>query len=297
MSVGYYKLTVSKVTITGANVWDLTIGDFPTGARVDPQSILIEKATGNFYVAGTFGGTVDFDPHAAVVNRTESSASYQDGFIAKYDRDMNLLWVNTYSGKVSFGTKALDFDDGDIVAVGNLTNTVDFGQGVILSATGNLSPFYIKINPAGATKTGFALAGTGLFTTINTSIGSKAIFSGSISTTTDMDPSSANFTLNTTVNNSFTAVYQFLLPLNTETMLESNKISISPNPVYENFNLSVAESLIGTDYAVYNALGSLILKGKINAPTMVVPSDNMVAGLYFVQVGGNFVRKLIKTSK
>ncbi|MEY4926500.1 MAG: hypothetical protein RI894_936 [Bacteroidota bacterium] len=294
MTVAYYKLTVSKFTLLGVNLWDKTIGDFPSGGRVNPQSILVEKATGSFYVAGTFGGTVDFDPNAGVTNRSASSGNYQDGFIAKYDTDMNLLWVNTYTGKINFGSDALDFDNGEIVAVGDFTSTVDFGNGTILNTASSLSPFYIRMNSAGVTQTGFSLQGVGRFGTINTNINHKSVLTGYLVSTTDVDPSPANLTLTATATNAFTGVYQFPIPVSTTTEIAKNNISVSPNPMHESLNLHVAESLINTDYALYNTLGSFILKGKIKAETTNIRTDNIAAGVYFLHIGENAVLKLVK---
>ena len=61
-TVGYYKLTLTAFDNTGSRSGEMTIGDFPAGARVNPQSLLTDKSTGEIYVAGTYGGMVDFDP-------------------------------------------------------------------------------------------------------------------------------------------------------------------------------------------------------------------------------------------
>ena len=293
MSVGYYKLTVSKFTITGANIWENTIGDFPAGARVNPQSILVEKATGNFYVAGTFGGTVDFDPTAAVVNRTNSSPSYQDGFIAKYDTDMNLLWVNAYAGKIEFGTHGLEFDNGDLVAVGNFAGSVDVGNGAVLTTASNLSPFYIKMNTAGVVQSNFTLNGSGRFLTVHKNTPNTTLITGYLGSTTDMDPSAANLTLNTTVNKAFTAVYQTQTVIATENPKNTGNITVFPNPAHESFNVNVSDNLIDADYNLYNSVGILVLNGKINEKQTVIRLKSQTAGVYFLKIGNAVFRIIV----
>eukprot|EP01035_Chromulina_nebulosa_P046166 gene46166-62531_t len=54
-------------------------------------------AEGNSYVAGTFAGTVDFDPGLATLNlsSTESSAI----FVGKYNTLGRPIWVKAFQGK------------------------------------------------------------------------------------------------------------------------------------------------------------------------------------------------------
>lgn len=208
LSVGYYELTVTKFDINGVMAWSKTIGNFPTGDRVNPQSVLVDKTTGNFYVAGTFEGNVDFDPNAPEVIYSSTSDFYQDGFMAKYDTDMNLLWAIPFHGNISFGDYSLDFDNEAIVAVGSLLGTIDFGGGISLSSPTFLSPFYITFNSAGIAQSGFTINGSGKYNTISTGPNQSFATTGYITAETDMDPTDLTLTLNTTSTNFFTAVYQ-----------------------------------------------------------------------------------------
>lgn len=208
MSVGYYELTVTKFSASGTKLWERKIGDFASQARVNPQSVLVDKQSGDFYVAGTFGGTVDFDPGVNTTNITSSSWNYQDGFIAKYDANMNLLWANQYAGKLEFGKFSLDFFGNEIISAGKISGTINFGNGVTLNASAAFNPFYLKLSTAGVTSEAFVLSGTGYFNSIVSSGTQAFLTTGGVATNTDMDPTATNYTL-TSNTSGFAAFYNY----------------------------------------------------------------------------------------
>ena len=291
LTVGYYELTVNKFANNGIAVWDKTIGDFVLGARVNPQSVLVNKVTGDFYVAGTFGGTVDFDPGAPILNYTSSSCFFQDGFIAKYDPNMNPLWVNTYVGNVSFGNFSLDFDNSDIIAVGDLNGTIDFGNGFIFSSPSLYKPFYLKINSNGITQDAYTLNGFGKYNTINTTINNSFVTSGNISTTTDMDPTSATLQLSATTSNFFNAVYQN----NSVTVLNeintTAEVLLFPNPAGDQINLKVNKRLIGSTFELSDISGKVLLHGKITNENTLLALDQFESGIYLISIEADLMQK------
>ncbi len=68
---------------------EIRLEESGSGARIERIEV---SATGDVFVAGSYNGTVDFDPSSAVQNRT--AADWQ-GFIAKYDESASLQWVET----------------------------------------------------------------------------------------------------------------------------------------------------------------------------------------------------------
>lgn len=258
LSVGYYELTVNKFNSSGQRVWDKTIGDFNSQARVNPQSLLVDKVNGNFYVAGTFGGTVDFDPGAAVVNKTSSSFNYQDGFIAKYDSSMNLIWINAYVGNVNFGNYSMDFFNTDLVAVGSFQGTVNFGNGFTFSSPTYACPFYIKTDNSGNTLDGYKLNGSGNYNTVNYS---NQVFAttGSVSGTINMSPIGTAPLLSSTFSDGFSAVYGTITSVASPALID-NTITVFPNPatdlIYVKSKMDVVAELLDLN-------GRIILSEKI----------------------------------
>lgn len=296
-SVGYYELTLTKFDSSGILLWSKTIGDFSTGGRVDPQSVLVDKANGDFYVAGAFEGSVDFDPGAANIINTCTQALYADGFIAKYDQNMNPIWVNPYSGKVAFGNYSLVYNGAEILAVGNLEGTIDFGNGVSLSSTGNYNPFYIKINAAGMAQEGYTLSGYGIYNTITQLNNYAFVMTGYIVSGTDMDPSSASLVLSPPSTSFFTAVYQIPNPTAIAEVESNTKMDelAFPNPFENNLALRTTAFDVNSDFKIRDLSGRIIYEAQNKAPQTSVNINtlNWQKGIYFLQINGqNF--KLVK---
>jgi hypothetical protein len=135
--------------------------DNPLGAS-DGLAIAIDLL-GNSYVAGYFGGTVDFDPGAAHPDDADilSGGTYIDGsgqtiyanyaFVAKYQPDGSLAWVRGFGTPDAMPEEcqgvAVD-DAGNVYVVGGFADTVDFG-GHVLTADGESDGFTAKLDAAG----------------------------------------------------------------------------------------------------------------------------------------------------
>jgi LPXTG-motif cell wall-anchored protein len=84
--------------------------------------------TGNVYVAGSFSGTVDFDPGAGTDNRT--SAGGNDAFLTKYNADGSYGWTKAWGGASSDNATKLSVDaNGNMFIAGVFSNTIDFNTG------------------------------------------------------------------------------------------------------------------------------------------------------------------------
>ncbi|MHC4549980.1 MAG: NHL repeat-containing protein [Planctomycetota bacterium] len=97
------------------------------GTESDFAGAVAVDGAGNLYVAGGFGGTVDFDPGPKEELRTAVSASWRDAFVAKYDAAGGLQWV------VAFGSPGADLarsvvvdGQGEVCVAGHFGGTVDF---------------------------------------------------------------------------------------------------------------------------------------------------------------------------
>lgn len=122
------------------------------GTLTDDARAVAQDANGNVYIAGSFQGTVDFDPSAAVFNVT--SAGSDDGYIAKYTANGNFVSVYTYTNNLSCKILGMAIDAaGDVVATGAYSGQVDFDPGVgtdLLSAgASGTNIFILKLNANG----------------------------------------------------------------------------------------------------------------------------------------------------
>src|SRR4051812_25844175 len=73
-----------------------TWGNFFGGTGKDDIYASCVDPSGNLYVAGSFSGTVDFDPGAGVTQRSASTATDVDAFVAKFNSSGVFQWVSTF---------------------------------------------------------------------------------------------------------------------------------------------------------------------------------------------------------
>lgn len=76
----------------------------------------------------------------------------------------------------------------------------------------------------------------------------------------------------------------------------STSIEIFPNPAGKNLNLKVIPSLTGSDYTIHNALGIIVLYGKINSENINIDISNLPKGIYLLRIGKKLkqVFKIVK---
>lgn len=113
---------------------------------------IVADANSNLYVAGTFQGTVDFDPGPGTSNLT--SAGSNDGFIARYNATGDLDWVYHLSSTQYLSATAICLDKVNNLWIGGVfSGTVDFDNGPgttnLTAGGGTNNPFILKLNTSG----------------------------------------------------------------------------------------------------------------------------------------------------
>jgi hypothetical protein len=139
---------LAKYDATGNYVWARSFGSINNDLG---QEVAID-ASGNSYITGYIGGTIDFDPGTGT--RYVSSAGGLDIFMAKYDASGNNLWAKSMGGESLDVGYALAVDgSGYIYITGNFIRTADFdpGAGTLNYTSLNSSDFFIAKYTAGIT--------------------------------------------------------------------------------------------------------------------------------------------------
>ena len=132
----------AKYTTAGIYVYAKRIG---STLEVNRSSFAITvDGSGNAYITGSFGGTVDFNPAAAIVNLT---ATYIDIFLAKYNATGLYVYakrIGSLTAGVGCNGFAITTDtSGNAYIAGSFRDTVDFDPG---SGTANLISGYSITN-------------------------------------------------------------------------------------------------------------------------------------------------------
>ncbi|MBK8611067.1 MAG: gliding motility-associated C-terminal domain-containing protein [Chitinophagaceae bacterium] len=120
-------------------------------SRVRANSLKIDK-TDHLYIAGYFDGEADFDPGPGI-ELLNSPVDDDDIFIAKFDLDLNFIWVKQIGGPSYQQVFGIEEDAADnIYLTGHYNGTADFdpGPGVYsLTALGDPDIFTLKLSSAG----------------------------------------------------------------------------------------------------------------------------------------------------
>jgi hypothetical protein len=160
----------------------------------DNANIIKTDSKGNLYVAGTFTGTVDFDPGPAVVNKVSNGGL--DFYLLKLDSAGNILWVQTFGNLSNDNVEKVQIDKaGNILLTGRFMNTIDFdpSANVDFKTSNGFADIYIlKLDNLGNYLWAKTIGGSGSDVarglSINTS--NDVIIAGNFSNTVDFDPGS-----------------------------------------------------------------------------------------------------------
>ena len=120
-SNGGLDIFLAKYNSNGEFVWARNIG----GAAFDFGNSFSVSSTGIVTIAGSFSGSVNFNP-AAGTNFIDAGSS-SDPFFARYDANGNLVWVKDIAGTGESAAQSIFIDAaGAIYLTGNFFGTSDF---------------------------------------------------------------------------------------------------------------------------------------------------------------------------
>jgi hypothetical protein len=163
------------------------------------------SSSGDVFVAGTFGGTVDFDPGPKTYY-VHDGPGVQSGYVLKLDTNGKFKWVSPFLSQTSgstygfssVGSVALD-GSGNVIVGGLYENSVDFqpGAGTTTLPTAG-GGFVAKLNSAGglvwarALEDGSGAGVSGLAVRELTVDAAGSIYAaGEFQGTVDLDPGAA----------------------------------------------------------------------------------------------------------
>ena len=179
---------ISKLDASGNFVWARQVTGI--SANISASDIVIDN-NGNIYLAGSFTGTVDFDPGPNVYNVT--SCNY-DSFISKLDASGDFLWAKQFCATSEVVATSLTVDvNGYVYTTGYFWDTVDFNPGneiFNLTAAGNNDVFIAKLDDLGNFLWAKQFGGTGLdwASSIAVDANGDVYTTGNFSDTVDFDP-------------------------------------------------------------------------------------------------------------
>jgi uncharacterized protein (AIM24 family) len=141
-SGGEYDVFAAAFGAAGAHQWSKRFGD---ASSQDATGIAVD-ASGNVTVTGGFSGNINFGGSAL------TSAGGYDVFVATFMSDGTHIWSACFGDASYQHASAVAADaSGNVILVGYLAGTADFGGAVLTSAGGN-DVFVAKFSSDGAHK-------------------------------------------------------------------------------------------------------------------------------------------------
>ncbi len=145
-----HDIFVTKFDTAGNFIWAKQIG----GTQSDYGYSVVMDAFNHLLIAGSFRGTVDFNPNTGISNL--SSAGNYDIFVEKLDTAGNFIWAKNMGGPgIDYAFSLATDVSGNVYATGTFSGTSDFDPGIPvynLMVTGSASDediFISKLDSAG----------------------------------------------------------------------------------------------------------------------------------------------------
>lgn len=191
---GSFDVYLTRFSQYGGFIWAKSFG----GTSYETVNSIVLDASSNIYICGTFTGTTDFDPGAAVFNLYSPNVA---SYVAKFDNSGNFIWARQFSGNNLVVANELCIDAiGNLLFVGRFNGTADFDPGpstYTLTSNGQSDLFVCKISSSG----NFVWAkgmGSNLADDANAVVTDKfsnVFFTGSFMSICDFDPGPGTTTL------------------------------------------------------------------------------------------------------
>ncbi|HBS87986.1 MAG: hypothetical protein A2W91_10290 [Bacteroidetes bacterium GWF2_38_335] len=181
---------IGKYDPSGNYLMAFSLGGYPNTTVNQTNSKVVSDNAGNMILAGSFAGTVDFDPGPG--NAYLTSAGQNDIYLAKYDPSGNYIFAFRLGSTFNDDAYSVFVDgDGEIYITGYFDGTFDFDPGTgTANLTGTGDVYFAKYNPSGVYI--FAKSISGTSTDNGNSIfidGSENIYlTGYFQGTADFDP-------------------------------------------------------------------------------------------------------------
>ncbi len=148
VSQGSLDAFIAKYDTNGQYIWAKSFGS-SFSDQIRPGALEIDSKD-NLYVAGDFGGSIDFAAAAgeSILNCNGRANGTGDIFMAKYDNNGNCIWAKGIGGTGGDAAHRIDIDDsGNVYIAGWFNGSVDFDCGTgtsnLISNSTNASDAFI----------------------------------------------------------------------------------------------------------------------------------------------------------
>lgn len=146
--LGEPDIFVAKYQGSGDLMWVFNLGRIGLNDGMNINGLKVNESN-EIFISGSFSNTVDFDPLGS--STAQTSVGGKDAFMAKYDMDGELIWVETYGSALFENGRILDIDqDGNIYLSIRYNGEIDVdpgaGEVIISPQAGAADAVLVKYN-------------------------------------------------------------------------------------------------------------------------------------------------------
>lgn len=144
-SAGAEDIFIAKYDANGNFLWVRSAG----GPGLEEAQGMVCDADGNSYICGRMSNGAMFGSNTA---HTFHNTSFLDGFVAKYDKDGNALWVKTVGGDVDDDAWSIAQDEaGKIYITGEYNAYAEFGGSTFALTSAGMADVFVACFDASGT--------------------------------------------------------------------------------------------------------------------------------------------------
>lgn len=281
INIGYSDIFIAKYDSKGNVLW--AKGGY--GKDKDWANTVAIDNNGNIYVAGEF-----LSEEFRLANYTISNKGSYDIFLAKFDKDGNLLWANSYGEDADDYGKSLVYSNGYIYLGGYFaSNTLNFENIAIVNRSQGLnSDIYVaKFDDSGDCIWARGAGGNGEDQSFDIAVDKD----GNVFQAGNFESKYIYFSNKSLYNYGYSNV--FVSKLNPKLsdipfafQATRERISIVPNPS-DDFILVSGEFLNPGELKIFNLFGKCIYYQPVTGSEIVIDIRSLSRGVYLLYVSGN----------
>jgi len=277
-SSGSFDFFIAKYDPNGNVLWAKSASgiDDETGYSVSTD------AAGNAYVTGNYQSPTMSFGNIVLTNINNNNGNV---FVVKYEASGGVAWAESSQGSSDFATgHSISVNTaGDIFVTGGFTSdTISFGSQILIPPTNSSSPIFVTTyDPNGNILCATCLisGGWGVTTVAADPFGNAAV-AGSFGANPFIV--GADTLTRTGTEEVFVSKYRCENNVGLHEFGNGETISIYPNPSNGIFTLN-SQSAKGEIY-IYNLLGEVIYKSKMNSSVSRIDLSEHANGIYFVRI-------------
>jgi len=297
-----FDIYLLKLDLSG-NFISVATTQGESGSGTTPMSLSVDS-DGNAYIAGYFGGTVNFGPTVEHHGQyTFTTNGYYNGFVMKLNNTGDLLWANHLApltdeaSSLAYGLVTNNYQE--VSLTGYITGKIKFDDIELEQETEHYMIAYAAmLDEEGKFIYAKQFGGSNFIDThcIAKDANNNIYLGGTFEELANLNPTENGSYY--VYSRGFRDSYIIKLNNNSISAIENyhyaeNHITVYPNPSSGIFWLKSDESLAGKIYQVYDMLGKKLVAGKIGL-SEELQFESLPKGVYILKIDDKYQTKIIK---